>query len=80
MADRKGGDNSLQRWHIVAATVVGILGVAFCFILSKENISFILIGGMLCFVGFFLIVSILIGSRKARDCTAETKDENDAKG
>lgn len=44
---RKGGNNSLQRWQIAAAAVAGVSAVARCFILLREIIRFILVGGML---------------------------------
>lgn len=80
---RKGGNNSLQRWQIAAAAVGGISGVALCFILPREIIRFILIGGMILFAGVFLIGGILIefsAAHRARGGKAKKRKEGSDAG
>ena len=63
---RKGGNNSLQRWQIAAAAVAGILAVTLCFVLPREIISFIVIGGMILFAAVFLLAAVLVEFSRAR--------------
>lgn len=80
---RKGGNNSLQRWQIAAAAVAGVSVVALCFILPREIINFILIGGMILFAGVFLIGGILIefsGAYRARGGKAKKRKEGSDAG
>ena len=64
--ERKGGNNSLQRWQIVAVAVVGILAVTLCFVLPREIISLIVIGGMILFAAVFLLAAVLVEFSRAR--------------
>lgn len=80
---RKGGNNSLQRWQIAAAAVAGASAVALCFILPREIINFILIGGMILFAGVFLVGGILIefsGVHRARGGKAKKRKEGSGAG
>ena len=63
---RKGGNNSLQRWQIVAAAVAGILGVTLCIVLPREIITFIVILGMVLFAAVFLFAAVLVEFSRAR--------------
>lgn len=75
---RKGGNNALQRWQIAAAAVAGVSAVALCFILPREIIRFILIGGMILFAGVFLVGGILIefsAAHRARGGKAKKRKE-----
>ena len=64
--ERKGGNNSLQRWQIAAAAVVGILAVTLCFVLPREVITLILICGMILFATIFLVGAVLVEFSRAR--------------
>ena len=64
--ERKGGNSSLQRWQIVAVAVVGILAVTLCFVLPREIISLIVIGGMILFAAVFLLAAVLVEFSRAR--------------
>ena len=64
--ERKGGNNSLQRWQIAAAAVAGILGVTLCIVLPREVITLILICGMILFATIFLVGAVLVEFSRAR--------------
>ena len=64
--ERKGGNNSLQRWQIAAAAVAGILGVTLCIVLPREIITLIIISGMVLFAAVFLFAAVLVEFSRAR--------------
>ena len=68
---RKGGNNSLQRWQIVATAVVGVLGLALNFVLPREIMAIVIVCGVVLFVAAFLIGVVLVElprARRARGC------------